>query len=119
MSSHHVAVCGVLMALLLVACDRKDAAAPPRPQQLVGKWLGPEATYLEITQVAGRYTVHIRNLDGVRSFPAELVADGLSFQRDGVPEVIRATDGKGTGMKWLADKSDCLGIRPGEGYCRN
>ncbi len=130
------------MALLLGACDRKETApptspappvvqeqpapqspaqlqAPIRAQQWVGKWTGPEATYLEINQDAGAYTVNIRNLDGVRTFPAEVLEDGLSFQRDGVPEFIRATDGKGTGMKWLADKSDCLGIRPGEGYCRD
>jgi hypothetical protein len=87
-------------------------------QQWVGKWLGPEVTYLEIIQQAGSYTVNIRNLDGVRTFPAEILENGLRFQRDGVPEFIRATDGRGTGMKWLADKSNCLGIRPGEGYCR-
>jgi hypothetical protein len=128
------------MALLLAACDRKETApaSPAQPvvsaqpamppssqpqgattvQQWVGKWAGPEATYLEIIQEAGSYTVNIRNLDGVRTFPAEILEDGLRFQRDGVPEFIRATDGKGTGMKWLADKSNCLGIRPGEGYCR-
>lgn len=141
MSRHYlVTASGLLIAALLGACDRKDTApstpAPPvvreepvpvppgepagviKAQQWVGKWVGPEGTYLEITQVAGRYTVNIRNLDGVRTFPAEILEDGLAFQRDGVPEFIRATDGKGTGMKWLADKSDCLGIRPGEGYCR-
>ena len=34
-------------------------------------------------------------------------------------ETIIATSGKGTGMKWLADKHDCLVIKPGEGYCRD
>lgn len=137
---HLVIAGGLFMALLLGGCDRKEtppatSPAPPvveqptrpppeqpegviKPQQWVGKWAGPEGTYLEITQVAGRYTVNIHNLDGTRTFPAEILEDGLTFQRDGVPEFIRATDGKGTGMKWLADKSDCLGIRAGEGYCR-
>jgi hypothetical protein len=32
--------------------------------------------------------------------------------------VLRATDGAGTGMKWLADKTDCLVVAPGEGFCR-
>jgi hypothetical protein len=34
-------------------------------------------------------------------------------------ESIRATDGPATGMKWLSDKSNCLTIRSGEGYCRD
>ena len=36
----------------------------------------------------------------------------------GKQEKIYATNGIGTGMKWLADKNDCLAIRPGEGFCR-
>lgn len=59
------------------------------------------------------------NLDGARTFPATATAEGISFERDGVRESIRVTDGAATGMKWLADKSDCLTVKPGEGYCRN
>jgi len=34
-------------------------------------------------------------------------------------ETIRATDGAGTGMKWLADRKDCLVVTVGsEGFCR-
>jgi hypothetical protein len=39
--------------------------------------------------------------------------------RDGTTETIRATDGAGTGMKWLANKTDCLVVTVGsEGFCR-
>ena len=40
-------------------------------------------------------------------------------ERDGVVESPYATNGADTGMRWLADKSDCLTVRPGEGYCRD
>jgi len=45
--------------------------------------------------------------------------DQLRFERDGTAEVLRATRGADTGMKWLADKSNCLTVRAGEGYCRD
>ena len=38
--------------------------------------------------------------------------------RDGVRESLRPGSGVETGMKWLQDKSDCLVVKPGEGYCR-
>jgi len=85
----------------------------------VGRWNGPEGTWLEISGADGKYSVAIMNLDAARTFPAAVSADGLSFERDGVRELIRATDGAATGMKWLAEKSDCLTVKPGEGYCRD
>jgi len=41
------------------------------------------------------------------------------FERDGLQESIRPTNGDETGMKWLAGKKNCLTVRPGEGYCRD
>ena len=116
---------------LLVGCSKQDPAALPPSQapitserteitadKWLGQWNGPEGTYLRISGGKGRYEVTVRNLDGPRSFPG-LAADNLiEFERDGVKESLKATDGQGTGMKWLADKSDCLVVRPGEGYCR-
>ena len=46
------------------------------------------------------------------------VGDGVAFERDGSKEFIRATNGVGTSMKWLAEKN-CLDGRPGEGWCRH
>lgn len=117
----------VLVAMVLIAasCSRPPAtpSSSPQPsstaQAWVGRWNGPEGTWLEISGADGKYSVAIMNLDAARTFPAAVSADGLSFERDGVRELIRATDGAATGMKWLAEKSDCLTVKPGEGYCRD
>ncbi len=85
----------------------------------LGSWTGPEGTQLSIAGGEGSYQLTIRNLDGPLTFPGVAVEVGIEFQRAGVTEVIRATDGAGTGMKWLADKRNCLVVRPGEGFCRD
>jgi hypothetical protein len=84
----------------------------------VGQWNGPEGTFLRIAGGNGRYRVTLKNLDGPRSFAGTATANGIVFERDGIVERLRATDGAGPGMKWLADRSDCLVVRTGEGYCR-
>ena len=83
-----------------------------------GKWLGPEGTFLEIADADGKTRITIRNLDGPRTFDGVRRGGRIAFERDGVSETIRAGSGADTGMKWLADKSDCLVVKPGEGYCR-
>jgi hypothetical protein len=84
----------------------------------LGQWTGPEGTFLRVDGGQGRYDITIRNLDGPRSFRGSADGPRIRFERDGVPEALQATDGAGTGMKWLAGKSNCLTVRPGEGYCR-
>ena len=89
------------------------------PDRWLGRWTGPEGTFLDIARSADAYRVTVHNLDGPRSFDAGASsADALSFTRDGVTETIRAGNGAATGMKWLADKRDCLVVKAGEGYCR-
>lgn len=99
------------------------AAEPASPVQRLdawlGRWQGPEGTFLEITGAPGAYRVTVQNLDGPRSFEASATETGLSFVRDGVTETVRAGSGADTGMKWLADKQDCLVVKVGEGYCRS
>jgi hypothetical protein len=110
----------IVLAVLAAGCDRPpDQAAPSVPQAWMGRWTGPEGTWLEIGEVAGNYTVTIMNLDGARTFPGTAEAQGLSFERDGKRETLSATDGAGTGMKWLADKSKCIKVKTGEGFCRD
>ena len=127
-------------ALLLAACDERagdDAAPLPDPVAAApavtpsdaslgdgpdpwsGRWNGPEGTYLSITKQRDRYTLEIADLDGPKRYTALDVGDRLEFERNGKVERIRATDGRQTGMKWLQEKSDCLTIKPGEGYCRD
>jgi hypothetical protein len=122
----HPRTCAALAALLLALCacgDNTDSGAPPATDppatdKWLGQWTGPEGTFLRLEGGQGKYTVTIQNLDGPRSFQGSASAGTVTFERDGVVETIHATDGAATGMKWLADKSDCLTIRTGEGYCR-
>jgi hypothetical protein len=96
------------------------ASASAIPAGWLGRWQGPEGTFLEISGGPGAYRVTVQNLDGPRSFDATAGAAGnLGFVRDGVNETLSAGDGAKTGMKWLADKRDCIIVKPGEGYCRD
>ena len=97
------------------------AAAPASatgPDAWLGRWTGPEGTFLDIEKTDAGYQLTIADLDGPKRFPGTAAGDGIEFTRDGRTERIHATDGRATGMKWLADKTDCLSIHDGEGYCR-
>jgi hypothetical protein len=124
------AALGALAAAALAACGDPDAGAPsaqspassrpvPALDSWLGQWNGPEGTYLRISRAPYGYEVVIQDLDGPRVFAGLVVQDGILIDRDGRDELIHATDGPGTGMKWLADKHDCLAVRPNEGYCRD
>jgi hypothetical protein len=92
---------------------------PPSTDAWVGRWTGPEGTYLDINGGDGRYLLIIANLDGPRRCSGEAQAGAIVFDRDGKAWTIHATDGPGTGMKWLMDQTNCLVIAKGEGYCRD
>jgi hypothetical protein len=129
--------CMAAIAVALAACqDRTPEAAPaaagasapaaPAPAPALatdawlGQWNGPEGTYLQLAGSGGQYEVTIRNLDGPRTFPGKAAGDDrIEFERDGVKESLRATNGAETGMKWLSEKKNCLTVRSGEGYCRD
>ncbi len=87
----------------------------------IGQWTGPEGTFLRIERadVPGRYAITIRDLDEARRYEGHADGTLIRFDRDGSAATIRAGDGDATGMKWLADKRDCLVIATGEGYCRD
>ena len=121
-----------LLALLLAGCSeqRAEREAPvvgstaadssmPATDAWIGKWIGPEGTFLEISGSRGSYRLIIQNLDGPRTFEGKAKGDHIEFERDEKAESIRSTDGGGTGMKWLATKGNCLVIKPGEGFCRD
>ncbi|MEO7244182.1 MAG: hypothetical protein ABIX12_03425 [Rubrivivax sp.] len=93
---------------------------PPATDAWLGRWPGVEGSFLQIDGGRGVYRVTVHNLDGPRRFAGTARDDGgIDFQRDGVHETLRATDGAGTGMKWLTDRRHCLVIRRGEGFCRD
>lgn len=97
-----------------------SASTPDPAQAWLGRWTGPEGTYLQLNALGnGRYEVRIKDLDAERVFEGTGQEGTVRFERDGKPESIKATDGDATGMKWLAGKSRCLTVHPGEGYCRD
>lgn len=102
----------------------QTAPVSPPPQGVVetdkwaGKWNGPEGTFVDIAGANGTYQVVISNLDGPRTFKGAADGNRITFDRDGIRESLRAGSGAETGMKWLSEKTDCLVVKPGEGYCR-
>jgi hypothetical protein len=86
--------------------------------QWLGKWTGPEGTFLELAKSGNKYVVKINSLDGPATYEGIAVGDHIEFQRDGKTESIHAGNGEDTGMKWLRDEKNCLVIKKSEGFCR-
>lgn len=119
-------------ALLLIGCEDRgsgsapvvtatppEASAAPVADAWRGTWNGPEGTLLRIEGGRGTYAITIQDLDGPRTFEGRAEGDRIAFDRNGVIESLRSTNGIETGMKWLSGKTDCLTVRTGEGYCRD
>lgn len=131
MKTTHPFLAALLFAIVFMAgCSDRNAssqktadmpatASAPRTDEWLGKWTGPEGTFLELAGGHGKYDVTVQNLDGPRQFRGRYADGAIEFERDGTKEIIRATNGAGTGMKWLAEKKNCLTVRQGEGYCRD
>src|SRR5690606_2166804 len=115
-----VALFTALAVILFSAgCTSAPAPDPTATEQWLGRWNGPKGTYLEISGTPADYRLTIADLDGPRRFVGRAQGAKIVFVRDGVVETLSASDGEATGMKWLADKPDCLTVRRGEGYCRD
>lgn len=94
--------------------------SPAGPQsEWVGKWEGVEESWMEILQRPdGTFTIRVVGLEGemtARGIPNGKV---IEFYQLGAKKSIRFGNGEDTGLKWLADKKECLIIAEGEGYCR-
>lgn len=124
----------IMLSLFITGCkDQKQISpAPTTSERLpntssthattdkwIGKWIGPEGTFLLLAGGAGKYEITIQNLDGPRTFKGHAEGEQISFERDGVKEHLQKTNGNATGMKWLSEKTNCLTVRSGEGYCRD
>ena len=104
-----------LSLLALAACEK----SAPDYSSWHGNWTGVEGTYLFLTpQENGTYKIEIADLDGPREFSGQARADGIEFTRNGEAHLIRSGTGEETGMKWLAEKKNCLVVKANEGYCR-
>ena len=99
-----------------------NVAAPTDRDAWVGKWTGVEGTMLTIAKGdgPGRYKLDMQyTLDDKGSFEGTGTDEGIAFRRPDGAQVLRATDGDATGLKYLAGKKDCLTVKTGEGYCRD
>lgn len=96
------------------------AATAKLEADYLGKWIGVEGMFLDVTKrEGGGVTLEMQwDLDNRGTFPGSVTAEGLRFQRNGKDEILVPSDGDATGLKWLAGKRDCLTVRAGEGYCR-
>lgn len=72
-----------------------------------------------VAKPGSKYEITIIDSDREDTYEGVEGPDVIYFERNGIKEQIRPTDGEATGMKWLADKSICLTIKEGEGYCRD
>jgi hypothetical protein len=129
----HAASAMGLLAILLIAagCQApagRNAGTTPHtntttgqavPENWLGRWDGPEGTFLNLSRNGAKYTVLIQDLDGPRTFDGDDDHGRVRFVRDGKTEYLVAGDGEASGMKWLADKKNCLLTRRGEGWCRD
>lgn len=103
----------------VAACSHQDTPHTTAANW-IGQWTGPEDTSLKIQQNGeGIYRVTITDLDGPRGFAGTSAPGGIAIARDSEKLTIRHGSGADTGMKWLADKRDCLIVAPHEGYCRD
>jgi len=84
----------------------------------LGKWIGPEGTFLDLSKDGSKFVVKINSLDGPAIYEGTVVGDHIEFQRNGKTELIRAGNGQDTGMKWLLNEKNCIFIKKGEGFCR-
>lgn len=125
---------------LLTACDQ-DAKSPAKPappsvqatlvpetpptDKWIDQWIGVEGLHLTIAKddniSRGHYLLTMQyglDAEDAGTFKGEAAEDGIAFTRPDGPQSLRAGDGAATGLKWLADKKDCLIVATGEGYCR-
>ncbi|CAN5179468.1 hypothetical protein BH09PSE3_BH09PSE3_22620 [soil metagenome] len=103
-----------------VADDSGGGEGPTAVADWNGKWVGVEGLVLVIAPGATADTrkLKITLLDGTNDYDGKVENDTIEFTRGGKIETIHAGTGAETGLKYLADKDDCLIIKPGEGFCR-
>ncbi len=104
--------------------NASNAAAPTNRDSWVGRWIGVEGLNLTVSngKSEGHYLLKMQyGTDEEMSGTYEGVgtAEGIAFVRPDGEQVLRASTGDDTGLKYLAGKTDCLKVKDGEGYCRN
>jgi hypothetical protein len=90
-----------------------------KAESLVGRWTGPEGTYLAVTKKGEGYSIEIKNLDAAKTFEGTAKGDVIEFTRNGKTETIKSATGIETGMKGFEKETNCVVVTKGsEGYCK-
>lgn len=97
-------------------------------QKLLGKWDGPEGTYLSVTEKIGpdgkqqnprKFEVEIKNLDKAEKFEGTAKNGTIEFTRNGKTETLKAATGTESGMKGFEKETNCVVVtKAGEGFCK-
>lgn len=97
------------------------ADAAHRYASWAGKWTGVEGMYLVIKPTAEeRYSLVMQyDLDNKATVEGRDSEHGIQFTRNGEKLSLTRAAGKEIGLKYLDGKSQCLMVKPGEGYCRD
>ena len=97
-------------------------------QKLLGKWDGPEGTYLTVTEKMGadgkqqlprQFELEIKDLDKAEKFEGTAKSGVIEFTRKGKTETVKAATGVETGMKNFEKEVNCVVVTKGsEGFCK-
>lgn len=103
------------------AGESDPATAPHRFASWAGKWTGVEGMYVTITPTqTERYSLEMQSdLDTKGTYVGRDSEHGIQFERGGEALSLHRGSGEDTGLKYLADKKECLIVKLGEGYCRD
>ena len=86
---------------------------------LVGKWTGPEGTYIDVTKNGDKFKVELKNLDGSKTYDGTAKDGVIEFVRNGKTETVKTATGVETGMKGFEKETNCVVVTKGsEGFCR-
>lgn len=99
--------------------------------KLVGRWNGPEGTYLVVADkppvnvdsnqkdAVKKYSVEIKNLDKAETFDGTGKGATIEFTRKGKTAAVKAATGAETGMKGFETELNCVVVTKGsEGFCK-
>ena len=97
-------------------------------QKMLGKWDGPEGTYIIISDKKGpdgkqlnprKFEIEIKDLDKAEKFEGIAKGGDIEFTRKGKTETVKAATGAETGMKGFEKETTCVVVTKGsEGFCR-
>jgi hypothetical protein len=86
---------------------------------LVGRWTGPEGTYLDVSKNGDKFKVEIKKLDGSKTYEGTAKDGVIEFVRNGKTETVKTATGVETGMKGFEKETNCVVVTKGsEGFCR-